>query len=432
MFAPGIHLDDPPEWQTPWSCEIVGADRTGAGRCSTSYRGNCLNNPRCCDGSFTCFERDSIYGACLPTCRPGIHWQDPPQYRFPWSCRAINPGNPSPPPPPPAPPAPSPPQCTASYSVNCRWKPVCCEQGFQCYEKNGGYAACLSSCTPGIHYAEPPQYRAPWTCRLIQPGGSPSPPPPPPPPPTPPPTPPPPPPASCTPSYTRNCLNNPTCCDSSFTCYEKGNNYGACLPYCQPGIHWEEPAQYRTPWSCRVVGGPSPPPPTPSPPPPTPPPPPPPPQCSATYSDNCLTTPRCCDPLMTCYMKNSEYGNCLPLCIPGIHYNDPPQFQTPWACTPVGGPGPSPPSPPPPSPPSPPWTTQPVTPPGPPPSTTPAPGREVHLSWYARLPALPGGEIPFASESLYKPSSADLLTFHMQLGGIMQASHRNERKQRAP
>eukprot|EP00439_Symbiodinium_sp_Y106_P052608 s3598_g7.t1 len=415
--TPGVHLDDPAQWQTPWSCDIVGSGRGGnavsgqsesEGWCSTSYRGNCLNNPKCCDGSFTCFERDSDYGACLPSCRAGIHWQDPPQYRFPWSCRAVYPGNPSPPPPPPPSPSPSPGggqcsaswsvnckwkpvccesgfqcyekngpppspspspgggQCSASWSVNCKWKPVCCESGFQCYEKNGGYGACLPYCNPGIHASEPVQWRTPWSCRLLSPGGSPAPPPTPPPPPPPPSPSPSPGGGQCSASWSVNCKWKPVCCESGFQCYEKNG-----------------------------------PPPTPPPPPPTwTPAPTPAPQCSASYSDNCLSKPTCCDPAMTCFMKDSAYGQCLPFCVPGIHWNDPPQYQTPWACTPVGGSGPSP-SPPPPT------TTAPPAPPPPPspspspptPSPTPAPGDPL--------------EIPFAEQSLYSPSGADLLTFHM-------------------
>ena len=123
---------------------------------------------------------------------------------------------------------------------------------------------------------------------------------------------------------------------------------------------------------------PLPPPPTPPPTPPTPPPPPPQ-QCSASYSDNCLRKPRCCNPAMTCFMKDSDYGQCLPFCIPGIHWNDPPRYQTPWACTPVGGSGPSPAPPPPtttapPAPPPPPTPPPSPSPSPPTPSPTPAPG----------------------------------------------------------
>ena len=58
-------------------------------------------NPNCCDGGFKCYKRDWEYGACLPSCRPGIHWEDPPQFRRPWSCEEVNPWQPPTPSPPP-------------------------------------------------------------------------------------------------------------------------------------------------------------------------------------------------------------------------------------------------------------------------------------------------------------------------------------------
>ena len=58
-------------------------------------------NPNCCDGGFKCYKRDWEYGACLPNCRPGIHWEDPPQFRRPWSCEEVNPWQPPTPSPPP-------------------------------------------------------------------------------------------------------------------------------------------------------------------------------------------------------------------------------------------------------------------------------------------------------------------------------------------
>eukprot|EP00438_Fugacium_kawagutii_P028439 Skav226823 [mRNA] locus=scaffold606:168186:179703:+ [translate_table: standard] len=155
----GVDLNDPDGFRSPWSCEerpkkdpvdsaeshpqalesvdsvslangtSVPSLRSAVGWCTASYSVNCLSNPNCCDGSKKCYRRDSIYGACLPYCNRGIHWQDPPQYRLPWSCEEVFPWQP----PAPAPPAPSPPgRCTASYTANCKWTRSCCErdQGF--------------------------------------------------------------------------------------------------------------------------------------------------------------------------------------------------------------------------------------------------------------------------------------------------------------
>jgi len=93
-------------------------------------------------------------------------------------------------------------------------------------------------------------------------------------------------------------------------------------------------------------------------------------------------------------MKNNDYGQCMSSCTPGVHWNDPPEFRTPWSCTVVGGPAPTPtPTPTPPTP-----VPTPAT-PAPSPLPTPTPGDDV--------------DIPFLHDSLYSPSSAELMTFHM-------------------
>lgn len=221
------------------------------------------------------------YAACLPSCTPGIHPNDPPQFRTPWSCSVLGGGGPAPPPPPPPPPPPTPvpgppATCTPSWSQNCMQNPVCCNPAHSCFEKNGGYGACLDVCVPGLHWSEPPQFRTWWTCRRV---GAPSPPPPPPPPPpptpppTPPPPPPPPPPADCSPSASSpggGCLDKPTCCTPGHQCFKKNNFYAQCMQQCTRGIHWDDPPQFRTRWTCDLVGAPAP---APGPTPPTPAPP---------------------------------------------------------------------------------------------------------------------------------------------------------------
>eukprot|EP00405_Crypthecodinium_cohnii_P009012 CAMPEP_0206429184 /NCGR_PEP_ID=MMETSP0324_2-20121206/6090_1 /ASSEMBLY_ACC=CAM_ASM_000836 /TAXON_ID=2866 /ORGANISM="Crypthecodinium cohnii, Strain Seligo" /LENGTH=342 /DNA_ID=CAMNT_0053894817 /DNA_START=46 /DNA_END=1071 /DNA_ORIENTATION=+ len=43
-----------------------------------------------------------------------------------------------------------------------------------------------------------------------------------------------------------NCLDR-HCCQSG-TCYAKDSHYAQCRPSCEPGIHWDEPKEYRTSW----------------------------------------------------------------------------------------------------------------------------------------------------------------------------------------
>mmetsp|Transcript_50022 Transcript_50022/g.126083 ORF Transcript_50022/g.126083 Transcript_50022/m.126083 type:complete len:478 (-) Transcript_50022:97-1530(-) len=147
--------------------------------------------------------------------------------------------------------------CTASYTHNCMHNPVCCDPTTKCYAKDVAVAVCLHSCEPGIHENDPPQWQTPWTCNLV--GGSPATAPAPPPASAPAPAPAPPtanapaPVASCTASYTHNCMQNPVCCDQTATCYAKDDAVAVCLQSCEPGIHANDPPQWRTPWTCRKV-----------------------------------------------------------------------------------------------------------------------------------------------------------------------------------
>jgi len=54
--------------------------------------------------------------------------------------------------------------------LNCRQTMCCQEQGTQCFEKDGGWASCLKSCTPGASQpSDVPPWQTPWTCRVLSP-----------------------------------------------------------------------------------------------------------------------------------------------------------------------------------------------------------------------------------------------------------------------
>ncbi|CAJ1354117.1 unnamed protein product [Effrenium voratum] len=162
----------------------------------------------------------------------------------------------------------------------------------------------------------------------------------------------------------RNCMNSPTCCDPTTKCYAKDEAVAVCLHSCAPGIHLNDPPQYQSPWTCRLIGSaPSPPASLPAPAPslpapapslPAPAPSPAPGSCTPSYHVNCMSNTKCCDERTRCYAKDAKVAVCLHSCTPGIHLNDPPQWQTPWTCDLLGGspapsPRPTPPSPPPPT-----------------------------------------------------------------------------------
>lgn len=78
------------------------------GECTLPYTHNCNAKPACCDKSLSCFEKFPGLAVCLRSCEPGVHSNDPPQFRTPWTCRRVAGTSPAPPPAVPSPQAPSP------------------------------------------------------------------------------------------------------------------------------------------------------------------------------------------------------------------------------------------------------------------------------------------------------------------------------------
>lgn len=60
--------------------------------------------------------------------------------------------------------------CSAA-GKNCKSTKCCSSPGLKCYEKDGYWASCKSSCTPGLDSYDPPKYRTPWSCRILGSGG---------------------------------------------------------------------------------------------------------------------------------------------------------------------------------------------------------------------------------------------------------------------
>lgn len=53
---------------------------------------------------------------------------------------------------------------------NCYWTGSCCDPSMTCYVKQPGlFAACMPSCTPGVHHSEPFFFWYPWRCSVVQP-----------------------------------------------------------------------------------------------------------------------------------------------------------------------------------------------------------------------------------------------------------------------
>merc|ERR1712013_456292 len=60
--------------------------------------------------------------------------------------------------------------------------------------------------------------------------------------------------------------------------------------------------------------------------------------CAAT-GDDCSSSSCCADGIMTCYRKDQHWASCRAECTPGVWSEDPPEYQTPWACDMLGARG---------------------------------------------------------------------------------------------
>jgi hypothetical protein len=54
---------------------------------------------------------------------------------------------------------------------------------------------------------------------------------------------------------TSDCRPSRCCQSDGMTCYEKDSTWASCRGSCTPGINPNEPAKYRTPWSCHKITG---------------------------------------------------------------------------------------------------------------------------------------------------------------------------------
>mmetsp|Transcript_18125 Transcript_18125/g.34188 ORF Transcript_18125/g.34188 Transcript_18125/m.34188 type:complete len:411 (+) Transcript_18125:2-1234(+) len=211
----------------------------GNGHCS-DFEQDCRETKCCASSSMRCYKKDEYWAGCLWSCSPGqVRQEDPQQFQTPWSCDVL--GTPLTTTLPPTTTTPVTTQTVAidhcaDQGVDCRSAGCCKSPGMQCYEKDNWWGQCLESCTPGIHWDEPPQYLTPWSCNLV--GGTTT--------------------TTTLPilcsDFEMDCRSSQCCKDSWMKCYQKDQYWAACLSHCSPGqIRWEDPPQWRTPWSCDVL-----------------------------------------------------------------------------------------------------------------------------------------------------------------------------------
>jgi len=200
-------------------------------------------------------------------------------------------------------------KCTVNVpgkGVSCLETGCCQDPSMACYEKNQHWAECRTGCAPGNQSDDHPDFRSPWTCRVV---------------------------SGCSENWA-GCLQS-KCCRNGFTCYAKNPHWAQCRKtgVCEPGIHAEDPRQHQTQWACKAITaenttlswdglglqdpaeeqG-----------------------CAAPWGP-CLGH-KCCKSVpgknFTCYAKNPHWAQCRETgnCAKGIHQEDPEKHRTEWAC----------------------------------------------------------------------------------------------------
>merc|ERR1712176_1267192 len=86
------HTDPYDVEKTPWSCDVLtpepAADRD-LKVCSSGYDENCQSTGCCSAPGMHCYEKNSMWATCKPSCTPGIDANDLANFRTPWSCTVL-------------------------------------------------------------------------------------------------------------------------------------------------------------------------------------------------------------------------------------------------------------------------------------------------------------------------------------------------------
>ena len=176
-------------------------------RANKSGTWECTDPPHTCDTGF-CFQKDKDWAECLSDCTPGMHDNDPPQYKTPWSCKILSAA-----------------KCSTDPE-DCGATRCCVDKTHTCFEKDPQYyRGCAASCTPGKPMPWEPQDGPGWTCNKIE----------------------------CTDDES-DCSKTKCCLSAGRQCYTKDANWAGCLESCEPGkpAPWD---QSGSPWECKVIGG---------------------------------------------------------------------------------------------------------------------------------------------------------------------------------
>jgi len=114
-----------------------------------------------------------------------------------------------------------------------------------------------------------------------------------------------------------NCLKSKCCKQAGHQCFTKDAWWGQCMVSCSGGPNVVDQAS-PLPWTCKALGERTPGEP---------------PKCSGPGED-CRSSKCCSTPGTQCFMKNKNWGSCLPSCEPGPNFQEP-EWNN-WWCRPLG------------------------------------------------------------------------------------------------
>jgi len=137
-------------------------------RCSAAGQ-DCSSSKCCLDPDRLCFQKNATYAECKHSCVVGVHEDDLPGPRMPWTCRILRPLKDWQPQPvhdaSSAPPAAATSRTECSDAAEDCSRTGCCKNSsMKCFQKNVRWSGCLVSCERGIHTRDPVEEQTPWTC----------------------------------------------------------------------------------------------------------------------------------------------------------------------------------------------------------------------------------------------------------------------------
>lgn len=114
---------------------------------------DCRSTGCCADAGFHCYSKNQWFASCRANCVAGsVDPNDPPQWSQPWDCTLIAP------------------RVCSNAGDDCSVTGCCSDVSMTCYRKDQWFAGCRTSCTPGvINSDDPPQFRQPWNCAVVNP-----------------------------------------------------------------------------------------------------------------------------------------------------------------------------------------------------------------------------------------------------------------------